>query len=139
MNNDIKVRIKNLEERVSFLEGRLSGEESHSNQHGERSRGLSVNEFLKSKNLVDDVKRTLAIAYWLDHYRDLESFIYSDIQEGFRTAKLKVPSNVNDKINMNVRNGHLAEEKEKREGKKAWYITSSGIQYVEEELAKIIQ
>ena len=97
---------------------------------------LSINEFLNTKKLGDDVKRTLAIAYWLDSFEDMESFNSSDLASSFRSAKFKIPLNINDKINMNVKSGRLAEEKKKKNGKKAWYITNSGVQFVETKLNK---
>lgn len=132
--SDLKHRIQELEERVKKIEGILS---SPSNGEAVQTRSrdkLSVNEFLNLKKPGDDVKRTLAIAYWLDINEGVGSFNSSDLSSAFRAAKLKMPLNINDKINMNVKNGHLAEEKKKRNGKKAWYITNSGIQFVESEL-----
>lgn len=97
---------------------------------------ISINEFLKTKKLEDDVKRTLAIAYWLDYFEKADSFNVSDIENTFRAARLSVPKNVNDKVNMNIKNGHIADNKEKKEGKKTWYVTNSGAELVENELNK---
>lgn len=136
MNSDTEARLAALESRVKALEEGTAGTVRLENAIGKQKERLSINEFLNTKNLTDDVKRTLIIAYWLDYFEKMDSFSASDIQDGFRTARFKPPTNVNDKINMNVRNGHLAEEKKKKGGKKAWYVTSSGAQYVEEKLNK---
>jgi hypothetical protein len=136
MDNDLEVRFKALEDRVKDLEEKLIGGVVLRNAIGKPNESMSINEFLNTKVLGDDVKRTLAIAYWLDYFEKLESFNASDVQNAFRVARLKPLSNVNDKINMNVRNGHLAEEKKKKDGKKSWYVTNSGAQYVEEDLKK---
>ncbi len=135
--DNLEQRIEKLENRVEDLEKSLSGTVRLENAISKPKERLSINEFLNTKNLSDDVKRTLAIAYWLDYFEKMESFSSADIQDGFRAARFKLPSNVNDKINMNVKNGHLAEEKKKKDGKKAWYVTNSGAEYVEEELKGI--
>ncbi len=132
----IETRLSDLENRVKLLEQKLNATLSQ-NSTGvkiKQNKSLSMREFLNTKELGDDVDRSLAIAYWLDFYDDVEVFNAADIGGGFRTARFTVPKNVNDKINMNIRNGHFAEAKEKKDGKKAYYITNSGINYLEKEI-----
>lgn len=135
--DELEQRVRALEERVKKLETGTSSPASTDVTDRSLKNRLSINEFLNSKQLGDDVKRTLAIAYWLDSYDGKGSFSSSDLATAFRSAKFKLPININDKINMNVKNGHLAEEKQKKDGKKAWYITNSGTQFVELDLSKI--
>jgi len=92
---------------------------------------LSLREFLLSKKLTDDVKKTLTIGYFLEKFDGLDSFNIRDLEGAFERAKEKKPSNMNDKVNMNIRNGHVDEASEKKDGHKAWYLTNSGEQYVE--------
>jgi hypothetical protein len=132
-NNDYNDRIISLEKRVTELEESLRGISRNSTVVKPQDR-MSVNEFIRTKKLDDDVKRTLTIAYYLDYFEKMESFNGEDLKKWFRLAKLAIPKNINDKVNMNVKNGHLAELEEKKDSKKAWYVTNSGAEYVEKNL-----
>lgn len=133
--NNLETRIKDLEYRVKDLEEGLQGITRQGTVVKPQDR-ISINEFLKTKKLDDEVKRTLSIAYYLDYYEKLESINADDIKKWFRLAKFLVPKNVNDKVNMNVKNGHMAELREKKDSKKAWYVTNTGAELVETELQK---
>ncbi len=135
--NNIETKLANLESRVEALE-KLSDKQliMNSDQFSKKEDKKTLNEFLRTKKLDDDVKRTLAIAYWLDKFEKVEFFNTTDIENGFRSARLIVPKNVNDKVNMNIKNGCLADHKEKKGSKKAWYITNTGIELIENDLNK---
>ncbi len=139
MTNDkrdsLEERLSKLEKRVEDLENASTTTSDFSSVRNPQEK-LSINEFLKRKNLGNDVERTLAIAYWLDYYEKVNSFNVSDIENAFRMARFPVPKNINDKVNMNIKNGHIAEDKEKKEGKKTWYVTNTGSEYLENELNK---
>ena len=134
---------KKLEERISVLEQKVSkleamfAEDTHSNQkssiHGKK---LTIKEFVLEKNLKGDVQKTLTVAYYIEKYEKMISVNVDDLAKYFRLAKEPLPSNLNDKINMNIRKGHMTEAEEKKDGKKAWYLTSTGENYVEQELKK---
>jgi len=134
---------KKLEDRVSILEQKLSkleamfSEDTHNNQksntHGKK---LTIKEFVLGKNLKGDVQKTLTVAYYIEKYEKMISVNVDDLAKYFRLAKEPLPSNLNDKINMNIRKGHMTEAEEKKDGKKAWYLTSTGENYVEQELKK---
>ena len=66
----------------------------------------------------------------------MPSFNATDIETIFRSAKERLPSNINDLVNSNVKTAFMDEAKEKKDGKKAWYLTSTGENYVEQELKK---
>jgi hypothetical protein len=135
--NNIETKLANLESRVEALE-KLSDKQliMNSDQFSKKEDKKTLNEFLRTKKLDDDVKRTLAIAYWLDKFEKVEFFNTTDIENGFRSARLIVPKNVNDKVNMNIKNGCLTDHKEKKESKKTWYITNTGIELIENDLNK---
>ena len=135
MDKNIEKRLALLEEKVQKIEAKLTSSENM-DAAPEPKKKMSVNEFLMTKKLDDDVKRTLAVAYWLDHHEKVGSFNTDDIKQWFRLAKFPIPKNVNDKINMNIKNGHVAEEREKKDSKKAWYITSTGVAFLENDLNK---
>lgn len=127
-------KIEKLEKRVASLEAICASGTQVANPN---SKGISnISVFLSKKKLDDDVKRTLAIAYWLEYFEKKESFNAGDIGKLFRSARYTIPKNINDKINMNVKNRHFAALKNKKEGKKAWYITDMGSNLVENTLNK---
>ncbi len=67
----------------------------------------------------------------MEKHEKLSSFNINDLEAAFERAKEKKPTNMNDKVNMNIRNGHLEEASEKKDSRKSWYLTNSGEQHVE--------
>jgi hypothetical protein len=130
--NDLEKIIKKfeaLEMRISQLEqGR---ENNASDNKSDSQKKLSLREFLLSKKPTGDVKKALAIGYYLEKHEELSSFNINDLEAAFERAKETKPTNMNDKVNMNIRNGHLEETSEKKDSRKSWYLTNSGEQYVE--------
>ena len=115
--------IKKLSDRVSKLE---LPQESQVVTQEIKLKTVSIKEFLLEIKPTDDVQRTLSIAFYLENQEGYTSFNKVDIEKGFRAAKEKVPSNINDKIGMCVKNGHMMEAEEKKDSLKAWTITSTG-------------
>ena len=130
---DLEQEILSLKQRIERLEKNISAEPLLEHRSGKK---ISIKEFLMTKKSDNDVKHTLAIAYFLEHFENTPSFNISDIKEGFRFAKIPLPKNINDKINMNIRNGHIMIEKDKKNGKSAWTITSKGEKYIENNFIK---
>jgi hypothetical protein len=62
----------------------------------------------------------------------MTTFNTADLEKGFRAAKEPIPINMNDKVNMCIKNGHMMEAEIKKDNMKAWEITRSGEKYVEE-------
>lgn len=128
--------IKQLNEKVSSLEERVSHLEAKSDNNLVESetsinKKLSIKEFILSKKPVGDVQKTLAVACYLEKYEGFVSFNAVDLVNGFRLAKESVPENINDKINMNIKKGHMDEAKEKKDSKKAWIVTNSGERFLD--------
>ncbi len=114
--------LKKLNDRVSKLESpevRVVTPEA-------KEKKLSIKEFLLVLSPNDDVQRTLSIAYYYEIQEGLTSFNKVDIEKGFRSAKEKVPSNINDKIGMCVKNGYMMETEDRKDSLKAWTLTSTG-------------
>lgn len=114
--------LKKLNDRVSKLESpevRVVTPEA-------KEKKLSIKEFLLVLSPNDDVQRTLSIAYYYEIQEGLTSFNKVDIEKGFRRAKEKVPSNINDKIGMCVKNGYMMETEDRKDSLKAWTLTSTG-------------
>ena len=129
MSNDsiniIMKKLAELESRISALEG-APGKKTQV-----EGKELSVKEFLLTKKPTDDVQRTLVIGYYLEYFESMESYNVRDLANGFRSAKEPPPLNINDKVNMNIRKGHMMEEKEKKDKLTAWVLTNSGEKFVE--------
>lgn len=123
---NIMKKLEDLDKRVSALEGTPT---SKMQTEGKR---LSVKEFLLTKKPTNDVQRTLTIGYYLEHFESMDRFNIRDLSDGFRSAKEPPPANMNDKVNMNIRKGHMMEAKERKDKSKAWILTNSGEKLVEE-------
>jgi hypothetical protein len=117
--------LQDHETRIAALEG--LGQGMVTNQQ----KPISVKEFVLSKKPNDDTRRTLAIGYFLEKYEKAASFNIRDLEEGFRKGKEKVPLNINDKVNGNIRNGHMMVASEQKDGLTAWTLTNSGERFVE--------
>jgi len=124
--NQIKKRLDRHEERLTKIESFLITKPKM------KKRKLSLREFVLLKNPADDVQRTLCVGYYLENYNNLSCFNSKDLEEGFRKAKERVPKNINDKVNLNIKKGYMMEASEKKDDLKAWTLTNSGQKEVEE-------
>ena len=132
----------NIEDRVSILETEVEKLKNFIFSDGnidknKLNKKLSIKEFLLTKNIDNDVKRTIVIAYFMEKFDGVESFNIDDIEKYYRLAKHSVPANPNDKVNMAIKGGFLMEAEEKKDSKKAWTITASGEKIVEDNFVVI--
>ncbi len=125
----IKIILKNHEKRLSELEGLFR-------KSTPVIKPLSIREFLNEKNPNSDTDKTLAMGYYLEKYKGLTPFNKNDLKKIFIEAREKIPLNINDKINLNIRKGYIMEVGEK-EGFKAFQLTNSGEKYVENNFKKV--
>lgn len=123
--NQIQKRLDRHEERLTKIEDLLVTKPKT------KKKRLSLREFILLKNLTNDVQQTLCIGYYLENYDGLPCFNRIDLEEGFRRAKEKVPKNINDKVNLNIKKGYMDEASEKKDNLKAWVLTNSGQKEVE--------
>lgn len=128
--NNIQDQITALEERVKKLE------EAFPLDNGEivpvsKKKKSSVKEFLMAMRLNSDTKKVIALGYFLEYVEGMASFNVNDLEEVFRSAKEKKPGNINDSVNKNIARGFLMEATEKKESKKAWVLTNTGEQFIE--------
>lgn len=135
-NKTIEQRMKELEIRVEKLEAASSPSHRVSPSTAKEKK-LSVKEFLMTKELNKETQKTLVLGYYLEHGEGMESFNATDLETMFRSAKEKLPKNINDTVNKNIASGLMMEAREKKEGKKAWILTSTGEKHVESELKKV--
>jgi hypothetical protein len=125
-------KLDQLDARLGRLETDNTTDLNTGNGEQERTSGrkLSVKEFLIERDPSDDVQKTLAIGYFLETHQGILSFNKKDLEKGFRAAKESLPLNINDKVNMCIRNGHMMDAEEKKDNMKAWVITRAGEQYL---------
>jgi hypothetical protein len=131
----VEQRLSDLEARISKLEkGALSAHLAH--KTGATQKKISAKEYLMTKQLNTETKKTLVLGYYLEHVEGMPSFNVDDLVAVFQAAKEKRPKNMNDAVNKNVARGLLMEAVEKKEAKKAWVLTSTGEKHVQDELNK---
>ncbi len=130
MLETILASIKSLELRVVALEGMAP--KVVETLVAVPVKKTSIKEFLIEKKPKDGVQTTLAIAYYLEIKEGISPLNKADLEKGFRAAKETVPGNINDKVNMSVKNGHMMESGSKKDSMKTWVLTSTGEQYVEQ-------
>jgi hypothetical protein len=125
--------MSDTEQRLHDLETRVKALEKHFERPVSPVRGKkqSAKEFLLSKNIQAETQKVLALAYFLEREEGLASFNVPDLEAAFRAAREKLPSNMNDLVNKNIARGFLMEAEEKKDSKKAWYLTSTGERFVE--------
>lgn len=122
MNNQQLIKkIIELENRIQKLEQPTLAIKSDS-----RRAKKSVVEFLREKKPNTNVDKALVFAGFYEIITGTESFGTENLLTLWRQAKESLPANINDLINKNVIKGLIAEETVKKDGKKHWYVTSSG-------------
>jgi BMFP domain-containing protein YqiC len=130
--DNTKEKIAELETRIKKLEDALFSTDGVKTSVGGKK--MSPNEFLRTKKIDTGTQKVLVLGYYLEKTDGMPSFNATDIEAIFRSAKEKLPANINDLVNSNVKKAFMDEAKEKKDGKKAWYLTSTGENYVEQEL-----
>lgn len=91
---------------------------------------------MSSKKPETELQKTLVIAYYIEKYENLNSLNVKDLESGFRRAKEKLPGNINYEVIRNIQKGYMMEAEEKKDNRKAWYITNTGVEYVENNFKK---
>ena len=93
----------------------------------------TLGEFLDQKGNPQKHTEVVAVfAYWLFKVEKMESFNIKDIIECYNKTRKTKSSNPNQIINQNVASHLFAEATEKKDGYKAWVITRTGEEYVEQ-------
>lgn len=124
---DLEKRIKSLEDRVDALEA--AGRVTQPARSAEKQQ--SPKEFLIAKAPTSVIEKTLALGYYHEVISGQGAFNISDLEVLFRAAKEKLPANISDMANKNVKKGHIMEDATKKDDKRAWVLTATGERYVE--------
>ena len=128
----IASRMGELEERVTRLEGLMRPSGLNTTSHA--SKRVSAKEFLMTKRVQSELQRVVALAFYLERQEGLASFNVADLENAFRSARERVPKNMNDAVNKNIARGFLMEAAEKKDSKKAWQLTATGERFVDTEM-----
>lgn len=131
MTDTLEAKIQSIEVRLRALEQKF---ENDGPIVMAKSRKQSAREFLTTKKAVAETQKVLVFAYFLEHYEGLQSFNVLDLDAAFRSARELPPKNINDTVNKNVARGLIMEAREKKNSKKAWQLTATGEQFVEQKL-----
>jgi len=127
---EIRKKLEEHEERISKLE-------SVSQTKLETvKKKISIREFILSKKPKNDVQKTLAVGYCLEKYENISPFNVKDLERGFIAAREKVPKNIGDKVQKNIKKGHMMESKEEKDNLRTWILTNSGEKYIGSDFKK---
>lgn len=124
--------IKGLNARITKLEGHpADASDSNSDANQAKAKKIAIKEFLLENPPPDDIRRTLAVGYFLENNVGMASFTKADLLQGYSNAKESPPSNIGVNISHCIKQGHMMEADEKKNNKTAYVVTRSGEQFVE--------
>ena len=126
---DIVARLNSLESRVAKLE-KANGPGAPVG--ATQVKKMSAKEFMLNKPVKSEVQKVLALAYFLERHESVATFNVPDLENVFRSAREKLPKNMNDAVNKNIARGFIMEAAEKKDSKKAWNLTASGERFIED-------
>lgn len=134
---DIKSFLENIEQRLSRIEESLKAPDlstPKSLSSVASARSASAREFILKHSPSDDNQRTLVLGAYIEEGGQ-QSFTAEDLKRVFREARLKLPANINDKVNKNIAKGYLMDG-DVVDGKKSWMLTMTGQMFIENGLAE---
>lgn len=92
---------------------------------------VSLAEFLRTKKTKSHAEKILAFGYFLDKVKRDSLFNLDDIEACYKEARLPKTKNFSAYIAPLIRDGYLMDAEERKDNKKAWTLTDSGLKYVE--------
>lgn len=101
-------------------------------QEGEGLPDSLVDLLLAKGNPSTHTDITMVWSYWLSKKKGLPCYNVNDIEDCYFEARIPRPSNTHQFMNENQGKGLLMPTPEKKDGKKAWIITRTGEEYVEQ-------
>ena len=121
----LQQRVERLESRVNELEQRLEKGVAEPAVDG-------IQDFVLSFDFDSHSENATAIGYYLEEFRDQESFATEDIREGFRECRMKEPGNLSDAMRrahergLIIRNGKEGHSKLYRVGIEGQKLINEG-------------
>ena len=110
-SEDVLARLRKIESRVDKLERLFANEVP---PVATKRRKLSAKEFLLTKEVTSETQKVIALAFYLERQEGLSSFNVRDLEDALRSAREKLPKNMNDAVNKNIARGFLMEAAEKK-------------------------
>jgi len=116
-------------------------DEKHSLAHAPKAiagaKPVSVGEFVRQVGTKKHTETILAFGYYLEKYGGVAEFTAADINTCYYDAKME-SSNTSQMIINNIRTRRMMESKKKKgeKGRKAYVLTRTGVEFVEEKLKK---
>lgn len=93
----------------------------------------ALTEFLVSKGAdITHGDRILIFGYYLDKFENQQIFNIKDISDCYRKTRTQPTKNFSQYIAGLVRQGYLMDAPQKKDGNKAWQLTTKGMEYVED-------
>jgi hypothetical protein len=94
-------------------------------------KGMSAAQFFKKVSPKTDLDRVLAAGYFLEKFKNQDSFTSSEVKDTIRGAKTPPPPNTSDSISKNIKKGYIMPSGDK-DGKMAFVLTSDGEETITE-------
>ncbi len=88
-----------------------------------------IDKFIQKANIKKHSDKVLFIAYYLEEYKESESFTMKDIDEAYKMARLVPPKNLSDSI-LKLKERGLLIDTGKKEKRKSWRLSADGISFV---------
>lgn len=117
-------RIKNLEERVEKIEDVLFLDEDDKNS--KQLDSIPLQNFLDKCDIPLHKDKIVALAYYLDEYKDKNQFDTGELKKYYRKARLKPPENIPDIVSKASEEEDLFMKIGKEENQNIWAITRAG-------------
>lgn len=92
----------------------------------------SLAEFMRDKKFSTGVEIVMGVAYYVEHFEDMDSFTSKDIEAALDNARQTKPGNISQMLVQNIKKGYLRELKEKKDGLKAYCVLEKGKNWCEE-------
>jgi len=132
MEEDLKSALnllQNIDQRLNVIEERLKVTSTDSvSVTPATARAASAREYILKYTPSDDNQRALVLGAYIEE-KGKESFTVEDLRSVFREARLKLPANMNDKVNKNIAKGYLMDG-DTVDGKKSWMLTMTGQMFI---------
>lgn len=98
----------------------------------ESGKKTSMAEFLKLKSPKSHGDKILVFGYYLEKVDGQSSFNVNDVEKCYTQARIPKTKNFPQYIAQLIRDGYLMDAEDKKDNKKAWILTDTGLKYVEE-------
>lgn len=91
----------------------------------------SLAEFLKTKRFSTGVEIVMGVAYYLQFVQGITSITSKDVEQILDNERQNKPKNISQNLIQNIKKGYLREEKEKKDGLKAYCVLERGKNWCE--------